>query len=281
MQRILLSSCFAVVSLGFVGCSHEGPVTPAKPDVPALSPNDKPVAEATKPTPEAPKPAPEAAKPAPEPTKPVVEAPKPATVTPKAVDGPTDAAITQMLGFIATQQIDQTAKNWRTKLAKPPQLTFDPKHRYYWSLQTTEGPIEVQFLTDVAPMHVSSTIYLTELGFYDGLAFHRVIPKFMAQGGDPLGNGTGGPGYKYGSEFSPDAKHSKAGILSMAHAGQGTDGSQFFLTFGPTPSLDGVHTVFGEVVEGLDNLKKLETFGSKSGATHKPLKIESAKIVVE
>jgi cyclophilin family peptidyl-prolyl cis-trans isomerase len=137
-------------------------------------------------------------------------------------------------------------------------------------------------MPDVAPMHVSSTIYLTEVGFYDGTSFHRVIPGFMAQGGDPLGNGTGGPGYKYAGEFSPKVKHDKPGLLSMANAGPGTDGSQFFLTFVPTSHLDGKHTIFGEVVEGLDNLKKMERFGSSpSGKTSKPIVLDAAKIVVE
>jgi cyclophilin family peptidyl-prolyl cis-trans isomerase len=124
-------------------------------------------------------------------------------------------------------------------------------------------------------------MYLAEVGFYDDLTFHRVIPGFMAQGGCPLGTGTGSPGYKYAGEFSPNAKHDKPAMLSMANAGPGTDGSQFFLTFVPTPFLDGKHTVFGEIVEGVDTLKKLESFGSQSGQTKKPLAIKSTKIVVE
>ena len=100
-------------------------------------------------------------------------------------------------------------------------------------------------------MHVTNFIYLTRLGFYDGLVFHRVIPSFMAQGGCPLGTGTGGPGYQFDGEFEPEREARPAGgMLSMANAGPGTDGSQFFLTFVPTPWLDGKHTIFGEVVEG-------------------------------
>jgi len=161
-------------------------------------------------------------------------------------------------------------------------VTFDPKHTYYWVLDTNKGPMEIKLFQKVAPMHVTSTIYLTRMGFYDGVVFHRVIQGFMAQGGDPTGTGSGGPGYKYDGEFAPDGpKHDKAGILSMAHAGPGTDGSQFFLTFGPTPHLNNVHTVFGEVVKGMDTLKKLEASGSQSGKTSEKLEIVKATIRVE
>jgi cyclophilin family peptidyl-prolyl cis-trans isomerase len=132
-------------------------------------------------------------------------------------------------------------------------------------------------------MHASSTIYLTRVGFYDGVAFHRVITNFMAQGGDPLGNGRGGPGYKYQGEFDPKVKHDKRGILSMANAGPGTDGSQFFITFGPTPALNGRHTVFGEVVEGQGTLDEIEKLGRPRDPAppSKPLSIERATISVE
>ena len=140
--------------------------------------------------------------------------------------------------------------------------------------------MSVRLRPDVAPRHVASTIYLTRLGFYDGLGFHRVITEFMAQGGCPLGSGTGGPGYEYAGEFDPGLRHDRPGLLSMANRGPGTDGSQFFLTFVPTPWLDDKHTVFGEVVEGMDTLEALEACGSESGRTREPLSITRATIEV-
>ncbi|MGH7894762.1 MAG: peptidylprolyl isomerase [Candidatus Binatia bacterium] len=198
-----------------------------------------------------------------------------------AVSGTTDAAIAEIDKFIAEKKIDKANASWKTSLPQPPKLTFTAGKKYLWVLETNKGTIKILLKPDVAPMHVSSTIYLTRLGFYDGIVFHRVIHGFMAQGGDPLGVGTGGPGYKYAGEFAASAKHDKPGILSMANAGPGTDGSQFFLTFVPTPHLDGRHSVFGEVVGGMDVLKKLEAAGSPSGKTSEPLSITKATIVVE
>jgi cyclophilin family peptidyl-prolyl cis-trans isomerase len=182
--------------------------------------------------------------------------------------------------FIAEQAIDTSGSDWKTSLPRPPLVTFGDE-TIYWVLDTNVGDIKIKLLPDVAPMHVSSTIYLTNLGFYDDVVFHRVIQGFMAQGGDPTGTGRGGPGYKYDGEFSTSVRHDKPGLLSMANAGPGTDGSQFFLTFVPTPHLDGKHTIFGEVVEGMDTVKALEAGGSRSGQTSQTLVIEKATIVTE
>ncbi|MED5199017.1 MAG: peptidylprolyl isomerase [Gemmatimonadota bacterium] len=183
--------------------------------------------------------------------------------------------------FIEEAKIDKSRPNWKTQLPKPPRVKFDPDKKYYWLLETNKGNIRIQLMPDVAPMHVGSTIYLTNLGFYDGVPFHRVISGFMAQGGDPLGRGTGGPGYQYNGEFDPKVKHDRPGLLSMANAGPGTDGSQFFITFVATPHLDGKHTLFGEVVEGMGTVKSLEAAGSRSGSTSEPLEIKRATIQVE
>jgi peptidyl-prolyl cis-trans isomerase B (cyclophilin B) len=115
------------------------------------------------------------------------------------------------------------------------------------TMQTTKGDIHLKFFPDEAPITVLNFINLSVKGFYDGLIFHRVIPDFMIQGGCPLGTGTGGPGYRFQDEFSSNLKHDRPGILSMANAGPGTNGSQFFITHVPTPWLDGRHTIFGTV----------------------------------
>lgn len=192
-----------------------------------------------------------------------------------------DPAISAIEKFIGEQKIDKSEARWKTNLPKPPKVEFDAKKSYFWELKTNVGDIKIKLLPDTAPMHVSSTIFLTTLEFYDGVPFHRVITDFMAQGGDPLGRGTGGPGYNYDGEFDPSVKHSKGGLLSMANAGPGTDGSQFFLTFKETPWLDGKHTIFGEVVTGMDTVKALEAKGSPSGKPSAPLLIEKATISVE
>jgi cyclophilin family peptidyl-prolyl cis-trans isomerase len=205
-------------------------------------------------------------------------APAAAAETKKGATSKEDTAIRQIDQQIAGIEIDKSNAQWRTKLPKPEKVSFDPAKKYFALMETNKGPIKIQLLPDVAPMHVTSFIYLTRLGFYDGLKFHRVIPGFMAQGGCPLGTGTGGPGYEYAGEFSPSVKHDKHGLLSMANRGPNTDGSQFFLTFVATPWLDGKHTIYGDIVEGMDTMKKLEATGSRSGATSEPLHIEKVTI---
>lgn len=198
-----------------------------------------------------------------------------------------DPALTTIDRFIAEStesgRIDKGKPAWKTSLPKPPMAEFQKGATYWWNLETSKGQIKVRLMPDVAPMHVSSTIYLTRLGFYDDLSFHRVISGFMAQGGDPLGNGRGSPGYKYAGEFSREVQHDRPGLLSMANAGPNTDGSQFFLTFVPTPHLNMKHTIFGEVKgeAGMAALRALEAAGSRSGATTEPLKIIKAVIEVE
>ena len=125
------------------------------------------------------------------------------------------------------------------------------------TFDTDRGPIKVELYPDKAPLTVASFVNLAKRGFYDGLGFHRVIPDFMIQGGCPEGSGRGGPGYKFEDEANNGVGHER-GVLSMANAGPNTNGSQFFITHVATPWLDGKHTVFGKVIEGLDAVDKVQ-----------------------
>jgi len=200
---------------------------------------------------------------------------------PEATAKKPDVALQQIDQQIAKAAVDKNNSSWKMHLPKPEVATFDPARTYYAIMETSKGSIKIKLMPDVAPMHVTSLIYLARIGFYDGLTFHRVEPGFMAQGGDPLANGTGGPGYKYGGEFSPKAKHDSAGVLSMANAGPNTDGSQFFITFRATPFLDGKHTVYGKAVDGTETLKKLEAAGIEGGKTTETLTITKVTIQVD
>jgi cyclophilin family peptidyl-prolyl cis-trans isomerase len=191
-----------------------------------------------------------------------------------------DQAIKQANQFIAQQNIDKSKDDWKTSLPQPAEFTFSQDKSYLWNLTTSQGEISIKLMPDIAPKHVSSTLYLTTLGYYDNTIFHRVIPGFMAQGGDPTGTGRGDPGYKYAGEFSDTIKHTQGGLLSMANSGPNTDGSQFFLTFTATPWLDGKHTIFGQVVEGMDVLERIEKLGSRRGKTSEEVQLIKATFTV-
>jgi len=132
-------------------------------------------------------------------------------------------------------------------------MQINPAKRYTAIMHTDKGDIQIELFAAQAPQTVNNFVALARDGFYNGTTFHRVIKGFMAQGGDPTGTGTGGPGYKWPDEPGGLAlKHEGKGILSMANAGPNTNGSQFFITYGPTPHLNGKHAVFGRVTSGMD-----------------------------
>ena len=141
-----------------------------------------------------------------------------------------------------------TAKQWNS----PPEITIDTDRSYLCTITTNRGDIELELYAEHAPQTVNNFLFLCGEGFYDGTSFHRVIPNFMIQGGDPTGSGRGGPGYRFADEFDGNPLRHERGVISMANAGPGTNGSQFFITHGPQPHLDGRHTVFGRVTSGQD-----------------------------
>jgi cyclophilin family peptidyl-prolyl cis-trans isomerase len=153
---------------------------------------------------------------------------------------------------------------------KKPDMQLDSSKSYSAIIETDKGSITVDLLDKEAPETVSNFVFLAQDGFYDGVTFHRVIPDFMIQGGDPTGTGTGGPGYKFADEKSAlDIKHTGPGTLSMANAGPNTNGSQFFITHVATDWLDGKHAVFGRVTDGQDVVDKIEQGDAMKSVTIK------------
>lgn len=139
-------------------------------------------------------------------------------------------------------------KQW----SSPPPMTIDVNKKYFAKVDMEKGgSFTVQLYPDKAPITVNNFVFLAQQGFYDGVTFHRVLDGFMAQGGDPTGTGGGGPGYEFQNEDS-DLTFDKAGVVAMANAGRDTNGSQFFITFVPTPQLNGGYTIFGQVIDGMD-----------------------------
>jgi len=197
----------------------------------------------------------------------------------KAAEAPKDDAATAKdpvivaLDKFRKAKVSTKAADWRSSLPEPPQTPFAAGSDYRWHVETSVGTLVVTLLPDAAPKHVTSVIYLSRCGFYDGLWFPRVLKGFMAQGGSPDSTQVGNAGYTFDGEFLTGQKHDRPGALSAANAGPNTDGSQFFLTFVPTPHLDGKHTVHGFVTDGLDVLKAIEARGVDKDGDPLPEKV--------
>ena len=161
----------------------------------------------------------------------------------------------------------------------PPEMTLDASKSYSATFKTNHGDINLELFASKAPVTVNNFVFLARDGFYNNVIFHRVIPGFMIQGGDPDGTGTGGPGYKFQDEFDSSLVFDRTGILAMANAGPGTNGSQFFITVAPTPHLNGAHTIFGEVTGGQDIVDAIANVAQGSGnRPTEPVTIESIEI---
>jgi cyclophilin family peptidyl-prolyl cis-trans isomerase len=157
-------------------------------------------------------------------------------------------------------------------------MTLDPAKTYRARIQTDVGELLIDLHADRAPRTVNNFVFLARDNFYDGVPFHRVIAGFMAQGGDPTGTGSGGPGYSFADEFHPSLRHDGRGVLSMANAGPNTNGSQFFITHAATPWLDDKHTVFGRLAKGEEVLMAIPPRDpNKAGAP--AVRIQSIEII--
>jgi peptidyl-prolyl cis-trans isomerase B (cyclophilin B) len=155
---------------------------------------------------------------------------------------------TTKIPHLAKKELSMTAKQWKN----PPAMQIDTEKNYRVDMETNRGTIVLELYPQYAPKTVNNFVFLASEGFYDDVTFHRVIPDFMIQGGDPTGSGRGGPGYRFEDEFAGNPLKHETGVISMANAGPNTNGSQFFITHSPQPHLNGAHTVFGKVVEGQD-----------------------------
>ncbi|MEX2501261.1 MAG: peptidylprolyl isomerase [Trueperaceae bacterium] len=168
----------------------------------------------------------------------------------------------------------------RTTEFRSAEQVLEPGRDYRAVLRTSAGTMSIDLFQDRAPATVNNFVFLALHRFYDGVPFHRVLDDFMAQTGDPTGTGRGGPGYRFDDEFHPELRHDAPGTLSMANAGPGTNGSQFFLTFAATPWLDDKHAVFGRVVGGLEVLDTIARVDPSRPGGATPDTIEELRIVV-
>ena len=155
-------------------------------------------------------------------------------------------------------KVTEIERSGNRKFNSPPARVIETEKSYTAKMQTSKGDITIELTPKETPETVNNFVFLAQTGYYDGLDFHRVItsPPFMIQGGCPLGTGTGGPGYQFKDEFSPNLRHDE-GVISMANAGPGTNGSQFFITLAPQPHLNNHHSVFGRVTEGMDVVRAI------------------------
>jgi preprotein translocase subunit SecD len=191
------------------------------------------------------------------PTDVITATDEPAVTTPEPTEQPTEEPAEEPTEETDLPPMPENPPDRNGMYTEPPAMQIDPEKTYLATIATVKGDIVVELFADKVPNTVNNFVFLARQGFYDNTTFHRVIEDFMAQGGDPTGTGTGGAGYSFADEFHSDLRHDRPGILSMANSGPDTNSSQFFITYEATPWLDDRHSVFGQVVEGMDVLRSL------------------------
>ena len=174
------------------------------------------------------------------------------------------------MDYASFERIIEANKLTDSQYSECPPMVIDPLKQYIATIETEKGDIVLELFPDIAPMTVNSFVFLSRDGWLDGVTFHRVLPGFMAQGDDPSGTGMGGPGYAFKNETSPDLKFDREGLLAMANSGPDTNGSQFFITYGPAEHLNGSYTIFGEVLEGMDVVNSLTPRDPSQGGALPP-----------
>lgn len=179
------------------------------------------------------------------------------------------AAPAEGLQPTATPRLDVQGGRTIRRFSAPPLMTIDPNAQFTAAIRTNHGAITLELFASQAPVTVNNFVFLAREGFYDGVIFHRVIPGFMIQGGDPTGTGTSGPGYQFQDEFVSELVFDQPGILAMANSGPNTNGSQFFITVAPKPHLNGGHTIFGRVLDGQAVADAISTL--RTGAGNRPI----------
>jgi cyclophilin family peptidyl-prolyl cis-trans isomerase len=197
--------------------------------------------------------------------------------TPKASSSPSASTSPSAAGELCSAKVPKTAGEKKPTFQHAPEMTIDPKATYTATMTTSCGTVEMELYPDVAPIGVNNFVFLAKQGFYDGLTFHRIVAGFVVQGGDPAGDGSGGPGYQFDNEISKKVTFADAGMLAYANSGVDTNGSQFFITLSPQTALDPTpsasYTIFGKVTKGMDVLQKmgaLPTTADAQGALSVP-----------
>jgi cyclophilin family peptidyl-prolyl cis-trans isomerase len=198
---------------------------------------------------------------------------------PEAGPSPETTQAPEETGDVACDgEVPDMAGEQKPQYDEAPEMRIDENAEYTARLQTSCGEVEIELLAKETPVTVNNFVFLAREGFYDGLTFHRIIPGFMAQGGDPEGTGGGGPGYQFEDEIVKSLVFSEPGLLAMANSGPDTNGSQFFITVAPAEHLNGLHTIFGRVAKGTDVMTEIEATGSPEGTPSQTVYIEKVTI---